>query len=142
MFVDDEVINTLPGYLLYTEKREPWTMDWALPPKNLQLVKLNERSRPDIDIRAAEGIIGFDPGNLDDLFMELDDAHMEKAESAETSDFQDHIRQTRTRNPENLAAGARDRHRETKPSFMTLTELRQKIAGELDPALKSSTSRR
>jgi len=140
MFVNDEVINTLPGYLLYTEKRElmeDGTGRYRL--KNLQLVKLNERSRPDIFIRAAEGIIGFDPGNLDDLFMELDDAHMEKAESADTDDFQKHhfVKPGHATLQISLQA-LRDRHRKTKPSFMTLTELRQKVAGELDPALKSS----
>lgn len=140
MFISDEVINTLPGYLLYTEKRtqmEDGTGRYRL--ENLQLVKLNERSFPDIFIRAAVGIIGFDAGSTDDLIMELEDAHIEKAESAESSDFQAHhfVKPGHATLQISLKS-LRERHRKTKPSFMTLTELRQKFAGELNPELKSA----
>ncbi|RFC43571.1 MAG: lipopolysaccharide export system permease protein [Verrucomicrobia bacterium] len=140
MFINDEVINSLPGYLLYTEERQlldDGTGRYRL--KNLQMVKLSGRARPDIFIRAAEGIIGFDPGNMDDLIMELEDAHIEKAESDDQTEFQLHhyVKPGHATLQISLAA-LRERHRKTKPSFMTLTELRQKVAGELDPALKSS----
>ena len=140
MFISDEVINSLPGYLLYTENRqllEDGSGRYQLD--NLQLVKLNERSRPDIFIRAAKGIIGFDPGSTDELIMELEDAHIEKAESTDSSEFQVHnfVKPGHATLQISLKA-LQDRHRKSKPSFMSITELRQKMAGELDPSLKSS----
>ncbi len=140
MFVNDEVINTLPGYLIYTKERtlmDDGSGRYHL--KDLQFIKLSNRSRPDVFIRASEGIIGFDEGNNDDLFMELEEAHIEKAESIEASDFlKHHFIKSGQATLQLSLADLRERHRKMRPSFMTLPELRGEIAAEQDPARRSA----
>jgi len=62
IFVSDEVVNTLPGYVIYVESRrevDPESKNYEL--KNLQLVKLNKRDRPDMFVRSQDAFIGFEP---------------------------------------------------------------------------------
>jgi lipopolysaccharide export system permease protein len=140
MFAEDEVMNSLPGYVIYTQGRElldDGSGRYRL--KNLQLVKLNPNSRPDIFIRAAEGVIGFDPGNLEDLFMELDDAHIEKAEGDGADVFLNHhfVKSGHATLQLSLS-DLRERHRKRRPGYLSLGELQEEIGRETDPARLST----
>ncbi len=140
MFVEDEVVNTLPGYSIYTEKRElldEETGRYRLT--NLLLVKLNERKRPDIFIRAREAEIGFEKGNFDTLFMNLNDAHIEKASSIESSEFDQHqMVKPGDATLQLSLTELREKHRKSRPSFMTVPELQNEIRNETDPVRKAS----
>jgi len=130
IFVKDEVVDTLPGYVIYVEDRElinAENNDYHL--KNLQLIKLNDRKRPEVFIRAKEAYIGFEPGNRDDLFMNLVDYHIEHSADTDGKRFLESTFVKAENGTIQVSLGElRDRHRKDRPSFMTIPELRQEMA--------------
>ena len=141
MFVNDEVVNTLPGYSLYTTERElvdEQTGKYLL--KNLQLVKLSNRKRPEMFVQADEAIIGFEPGNNDDLYLELTDAHLEKSPGLEVRDFiMAQMIQPGEAMLQLSLAELKEKHRKDRPSFMTAAELRKEIHLAKDQPERRST---
>lgn len=141
MFVNDEVVNTLPGYALFTTERELIDEDAGqYKLKNLQLVKLSDRKRPEMFVQADEAIIGFEPGNNDDLYLELTKAHLEKAGGIEARDFNKaQMVQPNEAILQLSLAELKERHRKERPSFMTVAELGREIRdAKEDPKRKST----
>ncbi len=143
MFIEDEVVNTLPGYALYTTERtliDEESGQYLM--KNLQLVKLTNRKRPEMFVQADEAIIGFEPGNNDDLYLELTDAHLEKAEGINADDF---IRAQMVQPGEAMLqlslAELKEKHRKERPSFMTVAELSREIRAAIGDPVYQSTLR-
>ncbi len=141
MFVNDEVVNTLPGYALYTTTRELIDEESGrYRMENLQLVKLNDRKRPEMFVQANGAIIGFEPGNNDDLFLELTDAHIEKSSSVDSQKFNEaQMVQPGEAMLQLSLAELKEKHRKERPSYMTVAELNREIRGEKeDPKRRSS----
>lgn len=139
MFVEDEVVNTLPGYSVYTLERDlidSSTGRYAI--KNLVLVKLNSLRQPDIFIQAAQAEIGFDAGNVETLFLELNDAHLEKTDGDNAKAFFSHslVRPGQATLQLSLER-LRDQERKEKPSYLPSRELTKVITAERRPEKKA-----
>lgn len=139
MFVEDEVVNTLPGYSVYTLKRDlidPSTGHYAI--KNLVLIKLNSRRQPDIFIQSAQAEIGFDAGNVETLFLQLTHAHLEKTEGDDSKSFFRHsaVRPGQATLQLSLER-LRDQERKDKPSYLPSRELTKVAAAEQRPGKKA-----
>ena len=141
IFVSDEVVSTLPGYVIYVEERVDLP-DAKYQLDNLILVKVNDRRRPEAFVRAEQGIIGIEEGNRDDLQMDLRGAHIDRTASAESQDFIDstHVRAEKAPLEISLAQ-LREKHRKDQPSQMTATELREEIKLSSDDEKRASELR-
>lgn len=139
MFVEDEVVNTLPGYSVYTLKRDLLDSDTGrYSIKNLVLIKLNARRQPDLFIQAGQAQIGFDAGNLETLFLQLNQAHLEKADGDDARSFFSHslVRPGEATLQLSLER-LRDQERKEKPSYLPSRELVKVIDGEQRPEKRS-----
>lgn len=139
MFLEDEVANTFPGYSVYTLKRDlidATTKRYSV--KNLVLVKLNSRRQPDIFIQSADAEIGFDAGNMESLFLQLREAHLEKADGDDAKSFFDHdlVRPGEATLQLSLER-LRDQERKEKPTYLPSRELVKVIRAEQRPDKKA-----
>lgn len=132
MFVEDEVVNTLPGYSVYTLKRDLLDASTgSYEMKNLVLIKLNSHRQPDIFIQSAQAQIGFDAGNFETLFLQLTNAHLEKTEGEDTKSFFKHnLVQPGQATLQLSLERLRDQERKDKPSFYSSRELMKQIDAE------------
>lgn len=124
MFVDDEVVTALPGHLAYSKQKyiPEGAKEGEYGLLNFQLIKLNERKRPESVIIAQNARIALEGENKEILILDTSGSHMESGEDDE--EFVT-IRMVRaeTANPEVPLDKLREKHKKERPSMMTISEL-------------------
>lgn len=129
MFVDDEVVATLPGYLAYSEAKFAENEEKGqYRMRNFQLVKLNDRKRPEIFMAAQWATIGLGGDDNEILILKMEGAHKELSAGDDADKFNDfQAIQSATADMELSLKELRDKHKKERPSFMTVPELRVEI---------------
>ncbi|MEM7015626.1 MAG: LptF/LptG family permease, partial [Verrucomicrobiota bacterium] len=126
MFIDDEVVTTLPGYLAYSNLK--YTEDGAPEGEykliNFQLLKLNDRYRPEAVMMSELATIGLEGEDKDTLVIRMENAHLEHSDADNADEFTNATAITAKFAPPELPLEKlRQKHKKERPSMMTLKEL-------------------
>ncbi|MEO0447852.1 MAG: LptF/LptG family permease, partial [Verrucomicrobiota bacterium] len=139
MFLEDEFVNTFPGYSAYTKTRNLIDQKSGhYDISNLVLVKLDAGRKPEIFIQAEQAEIRFEEGNREDLFLELNQAHLESTPGTTDAEFFQHDlikpgHATLKLSLEKL----REKEKKQKPSYLPSRELIPVIDAEESPKRKA-----